>query len=292
MGYTKNIAVIKGVKEGFSADGGALSGLIKCERYGARLFIEASLINFAPLTEGRYLCAVTDGENVLFVENCRYEGESPVNTGEGFGAAVFYVNGGVNLIATAVCGAFKGDIYALTRLAERAENIASPEPPEKAQKEEYSDEAIAEVNYYEYEPDFKGESAVHEGAQKKDKGRKAPKNAGGADSCETQFYKRVQSEVDGILKVYPEERALEELIENSKWVKIDYGEGKYYLFGVLYKEGVPQYFCYGVPAENKAAPPESLAPLATFLPKRENADEGYWIMYQNAATGESVKIKT
>ena len=50
-GYTKNIAVIRGLKSGFSADGGDLSGLIKAEKYGSSLKVEVSLINFAPLTD-------------------------------------------------------------------------------------------------------------------------------------------------------------------------------------------------------------------------------------------------
>lgn len=291
MGYTKNIAVIKGVKEGFSADGGALSGLVKCERYGARLTVEISLINFAPLTEGRYVCAVTDGENVLLVENCAYEGESVLNTGAGFGAAVFYVNGGVSMIASAVCGNYGGDLSALLRYAERAENIISVPEKKPPQEEVYSDEAIAEVNYYEYEQNFTGESAVLSGAEQKDYGYKTKKNESSSGSFKTQFYKRVQPEVDGILNAYPRESGLESIIENSKWVKIDYGEGKYYLFGVLYNEGVPKYFAYGVPAENGEEPPESLAPLATFTPRAENSDKGYWIMYQSALTGESIKIK-
>ena len=43
MSYTKNIAVIHGIKDGFSSDGGNLSGLVKAERYGRRLTVEASL---------------------------------------------------------------------------------------------------------------------------------------------------------------------------------------------------------------------------------------------------------
>ena len=61
-GYTKNIAVIRELKNGFSADGGALTGLVKAEKYGAKLRAEVSLINFAPLTEGRYVTAISDGD--------------------------------------------------------------------------------------------------------------------------------------------------------------------------------------------------------------------------------------
>ena len=59
MSYTKNIAVIHGIKDGFSSDGGNLSGLVKAERYGRRLTVEASLVNFAPLSQGRFVTAIT-----------------------------------------------------------------------------------------------------------------------------------------------------------------------------------------------------------------------------------------
>ena len=57
-GYTKNIAVIKELKSGFSVDGGPLSGIVKAEKYGNNLKVEVSLINFAPVTEGKYVSAV------------------------------------------------------------------------------------------------------------------------------------------------------------------------------------------------------------------------------------------
>ena len=42
-GYTKNIAVIRGLKSGFSADGGELSGIVKAEKYGMSLKVERDL---------------------------------------------------------------------------------------------------------------------------------------------------------------------------------------------------------------------------------------------------------
>ena len=74
-GYTKNIAVIKGVAGGFSADGGALSGLVKAEKYGSFFRAEISLINFAPLESGRYVAAVSDGERTVAFDVPRFEGD-------------------------------------------------------------------------------------------------------------------------------------------------------------------------------------------------------------------------
>lgn len=160
MSYTKNIALIKGVQSGFSADGSGLSGLIKAERYSAELRVEVSLINFAPLTEGRYVTAISDGPHTQIVENCLFEGRSPVDTSKGFAAAVCYVNGGVQLIATAVCGNFQAAAFGLKGEVERAEKI----PPKKLESksvatvQNYDDEAIAGENFYEF-------NALDEGGQ-------------------------------------------------------------------------------------------------------------------------------
>ena len=75
-GYTKNIAVIRGLKSGFSVDGGPLSGLVKAEKYGSNLRVEVSLINFAPLNQGKYVCAVSDGKGVCVLDGLSFDGIS------------------------------------------------------------------------------------------------------------------------------------------------------------------------------------------------------------------------
>ncbi len=101
----------------------------------------------------------------------------------------------------------------------------------------------------------------------------------------------MKDEIEKVLSSYPSERALEETVEDSRWVRINYGGDKYYVFGVIYGGGKPRYICYGVPSTDSRRPPESLSNLASYIPSSpENADGGYWVMYQDAATGASVKI--
>ena len=101
----------------------------------------------------------------------------------------------------------------------------------------------------------------------------------------------MKGEIEKVLSSYPSESALESIVDNSRWVRINYGGDKYYVFGVIYSGGTPHYICYGVPATDSRRPPESLSGLASFIPSsNENPDEGYWVMYQDAATGASVKI--
>ena len=72
-------------------------------------------------------------------------------------------------------------------------------------------------------------------------------------------------------------------------VKINYGDGKFYVFGVIYGGGNAQYICYGVPSDNPRTPPASLE-NSFFIPASEDAQSGYWVMYQDAKTGASIKI--
>lgn len=343
-GYTKNIAVIKGLKEGFSADGGALTGLVKAERYGGNLKIEVTFINFAPLSEGRYVTAVSDGNNTLIVEDGFFEGASALETGSGFAALVCYINGGVYPVASAVSGNFHGAALTIKAEVERAENIKNglyggtavageagenntASVADVGAQTGYNDEAIAEVNYYDFAETYENGGAVRAGAQEEKNGSEPQQNEAASGACQARqsgvdpdisrgeasfaanngegnggnvsggplaggnFYKRMKAEIEGLLSAYPAAEDLQSVVQGSKWVKISYGDGKFYVFGVIYDGAKPLYICYGVPSENTANPPESMQGLATFIPSSaESAESGYWVMYQDANTGASLKI--
>ena len=178
-GYTKNIAVIKGVRSGFSADGGALSGLVKTEKYGPFFRAEVSYINFAPLSGGRYVTAVSDGEHTVILDGPVFEGESQIDTSCGFAALVCFVGTDVLPIAAAVCGDYGWAAAACAGEIERAEKIKNTPPQTK-----YEDEAIAEENYYEYSAehsaDLKGQGALRQDKEQKNgRGPGKDEDAGG-----------------------------------------------------------------------------------------------------------------
>ena len=298
-GYTKNIAVIRELKNGFSADGGALTGLVKAEKYGAKLRAEVSLINFAPLTEGRYVTAISDGAHTQILDNGIFEGYSDVDTSAGFAALVCFVNGNVSPIASAVCGNFQSAALGIKEIIERAE---TPAPSAAPNESAYEDEAIAVENYYEYEQVVADGGAVREDKKEKKDGRKPDQNEAGSAHVKSHrrtdglargecFYERMKGEIDKLLSTYPAEGRLEKTVENSRWVKINYGGEKFYVFGIIYQNKTPQYICYGVPTNNSRRPPESMKGLASFIPaSADGGNEGFWVMYQDAATGASVKL--
>lgn len=112
------------------------------------------------------------------------------------------------------------------------------------------------------------------------------------DENET-FYETISNQLENLFNTYPAETNLEELIPNSKWVKIDYeNNGNFYVLGLIYEDINLKYICYGVPAEYSNTPPEGLDSYSQWLPTNLNEPngEGYWVMYQDAISGNSVML--
>lgn len=115
-----------------------------------------------------------------------------------------------------------------------------------------------------------------------------------AFSVENSFYDEIKGQLSLLFDRYPEETFLNEVIPDSKWVKVDYEDnGQYFVVGIIYENQKVAYVCYGMPGEFTIEPPRELAGISQWLPlDPEKPNElGYWIMYQDAETGESVEIK-
>lgn len=305
-GYVKKIAVIKQVKGGFAADGGTISGLVKAETYAGFLKVDASLINFAPVSEGRYVLGICDGLNTVTFEGLSYEGESDFNLTDGFAFLVCFAKNGMAPIASAACGQMACALPDLKEEMKKRENF---KPPKGGVA--YDDEAIAEVNYYEQALSDEGGKPV-----RKDENAKKEGSTGGENEANTRpvevaekdgvepaarlfgeeakgglaggdFYARMRGDIERIFTTYPKDEELERAMEGSRFARISYGGDKYYVFGVLSVDGVARYVCYGVPARGRKDPPPSLKECATLFPTESG---GYFMTYQDAGTGVSVKL--
>ena len=51
MAYEKRVCVVKQIKKGFSADGGALTGAVYAERLGGELTITPRIAGLSPLRD-------------------------------------------------------------------------------------------------------------------------------------------------------------------------------------------------------------------------------------------------
>ncbi len=111
-------------------------------------------------------------------------------------------------------------------------------------------------------------------------------------SEEMDFYSQIKDQIDDLFKHHSRQEGLEILIPNSKWVKVEYEDTEgHYVIGLIYDEGKLQFISYGLPAQNSSSPPKDLVDYAQWLPldSDQNA-EGYWLVYQSAQSGESIKI--
>lgn len=105
---------------------------------------------------------------------------------------------------------------------------------------------------------------------------------------ESDFYEIISDQIDDLFNKFPSEERLVEIVPNSRWIKVDYdGDGKQYVLGLIYDKDEVKYICYGVPSDKDNAPPSVLESYSQWL---EIDDGGYWVMYQDAKTGENVIV--
>ena len=75
---------------------------------------------------------------------------------------------------------------------------------------------------------------------------------------ETNFYLEIKEQLDVLFSRYPEETFLNEVIPNSRWIKVDYDDsGEYYVIGLIYQNDKIKFISYGVPGQFEVAPPSS-----------------------------------
>ena len=98
----------------------------------------------------------------------------------------------------------------------------------------------------------------------------------------------ISASLEELFSLYPAEERLAGVVPFSKWVRVPVESG-YYVVGVISdQEGAARYLAYGVPDKDNASPPDAYPACRGWLPLEEDG-AGYWMMYQDAITGEIVK---
>lgn len=176
MNYVKKMCILRQIKQGFSGDGKALSGLIKIEQYGKNLAVEISVINFAPLSTGEYYCLLSDGKGKTEMLSLRGKSMfnilSDIDITGGFCGIICYVKNDVVPIAYGINGNGNYDWRTIlnatlppvfpkkkhgelqTEIADTqsADEPSFPDERERRSPESnapYNDESVATENYYE-----------------------------------------------------------------------------------------------------------------------------------------------
>jgi len=102
-----------------------------------------------------------------------------------------------------------------------------------------------------------------------------------------KFYSQVHNSISELFEHYPSDDVLCKLIPESKFVKVDYeNTGDYYSVGLISEEGHLKYICYAIPSKKGSQPPADLEGFSQWI--EVDKDSGYWLMYQDAETGENV----
>lgn len=117
---------------------------------------------------------------------------------------------------------------------------------------------------------------------------KSERALGDMTKVKLNFYERVKSGIDKLFEDGERDAELESLLPSSRFVRIGVEHSdKYYCVGLI---GKPDYICYAVPANYTPDPPEELDGYCQWLPKTETnpRGEGYWLIYQDAVTGDSI----
>ena len=106
------------------------------------------------------------------------------------------------------------------------------------------------------------------------------------------FYSLISDQVEEIFNKFPEEERLEKLVPHCKWVKVSYDDKSEYAVGLIYDEEVLKYLAYGVPASKDAEVQEEIRAYSQWIPLDPTSvdSKGFWVMYQDAVTGDSVNL--
>lgn len=112
------------------------------------------------------------------------------------------------------------------------------------------------------------------------------------DTDEQTFYDRIKNQMDDLFQQHQPEEILEEILPNSKWIKIELNNENYYALGIIYQDTTPRYIGYALPQDSAGQPPEDIKEYAQWLPVdiTQPTKNGYWLVYQDVDNGESILV--
>lgn len=104
------------------------------------------------------------------------------------------------------------------------------------------------------------------------------------------FYEKIWHKLEEMFDIYQHDSVLEDLVYDSAWIRIPYEDDGYYVVGVISDDGKPVFICYGIPQDKMTRPDKEIEDSCEWLPidKTDVSGRGYWLVYQDAMTGENI----
>lgn len=302
----KKIILLKQINQGFSTPSGEVRGVARIEDGTLSL----SIINLSKKETGDYfLCLYPNGTPIqIELGGGQYTAKGGVR------ACLLVFFGGKEVVPVAF-GSFEESVdfeecisYAQGLFKEKD----AEKPPSGIFRDEeegkgdssYDDEALATVNYYDFEGEINGkngqnadgdssyDSQEEDGCKGAEEGvwskAFADEDDARAESVGRSYYQKIKGHLDQIFKDFPPHAGLCEMVHKSRWANVTDGK-KGYVVGVIEEGGEPELICYGIPGSFSDRP-DGLGTGATFIPTSPFAlkGEGYWVMYQDAVTGKTL----
>ena len=135
------------------------------------------------------------------------------------------------------------------------------------------------------EEDKKREKATksEEEIDKEDVKKQSEKEIGAPE--EYRFFDKIADKIAKLFEENEKDEEMNSLIPDSRWARVK-TDGGWYVVGVV---GEPaEFICYGIPGEDPSDPPEEDEGCRQWV-EVEKGGRGYWMMFQSAATGETLK---
>jgi len=181
-----------------------------------------------------------------------------------------------------------------------------PPLPDENKTPPYDDETVASENYYrenedeQIQPSETHENASSESAAQGQISSQRTSTQTHADAARVLhpfaldtdgYYVNVKGEVDALFEKYPRDTALKDAFSCSEWVRIKgTPTAPEYLVGVVYESGKVRYICYAIAAKEGSAPPDEIKNVCSFVPRSPYREQdGFFVIFQSAATGECLK---
>lgn len=306
MQNLKPVALIRQIEtdNSFYSVRGVAKRIKENEKFGIRV----SLVNLSPLDCGEYF---------IFLDNKKY----PLNdlyggffeSFEDFTGAVCIVKAERETLLPVAYGKFSEGAKSIWEIIENEKNGYKTEDcgaktRDILSSQDYDDEQIATVDYFKVERERErgelnetkpiseqvfAERTTLEREEEKENGASSTKIDGDcafATNCQDEiYYNRVKSQLETLFKEHEKETDLENMVANSRWVKV--GDGaNFYAVGIIVENNLPKFVCYGL-AGSYDAKPSQIKNYSSFIPKSpfNLKGDGYWVMFQDAISGESVK---
>ncbi len=325
MDFYKKILILKQSKIGFSSGDKEVSGVVRLEYEDGTSTLSLSLINFKFLERGEYYCAVHLENNPLEIFSLD---KKPTSSIKSFSSHKPYCSFSVGIFAVSEEGLDNEVNLPLVAFAREgkgaSEDILSQAFSIKLSEERlrknvegcYNDEAVATENYYTLEEDitkkvdlingwndeFNRDEAVNkyiECEKEEEKGKNQCNGISNEEdlkeskiySGDNPYYLSAKNELEELFNKFPKDESLSSILPNGRFCKIHYAKDKYYTVGTVMERGEVKYICYGVPANYSPEPPKELKDYCSFVPLSlfNLQGEGFWMMFQDAITGECVK---